>query len=475
MLSNYPNFKKRRQQDYVKDDRDGLTTFASLAAFTLLVFCLFFSPFFVLFLPLSALAFALLARKPNHFGLGLCVLITLAFSRYFSTGFIPEVVMIVRIAIILLWGLVFLKNIHEPSEYKMPSVLLGLFLLIAVIGSYYNSIYLKISELKLLFAGLFFFGLFKSAKSTDGFPGALFGIISAIVLLSLATFFFYPAVGYAFLFDPTVAPDMVGKFSGILNHPQLLAILLAVNLPLLLHVYLTRTGAIYFLAVIVLVATSVLIAISSSRTGFVATAVALISTLYMCRHTQDPVVRRRANSMWAFLVLALVVGLATSFEQIQIFLFKTNDLEAGISLSGRDEIIGASWNGFLAKPIWGNGFQVPSEFTEHGGAAFGAESDGTTIEKCFFITMLLEEVGLVGTLVFLGLVALLLRHWHRKGAYLAVAAMLAFLAANIGEACILSPSSIGGLSWVSIFAVHNLIQVPAGRPPRYDLARRGLY
>jgi len=468
------NFKTSRQQDYAEDNRDGLTTFKSLAGFTLLVVCLYFSPLFVLLLPLSALAFALFARKTNHFGLGLCVLITISFSRYFSAGFIPDVVMIVRIAIILLWGLVFLKNIHEPSEYKMPSVLLGLFLLFAVISSYYNSIYLKISELKLLFAGLFFFGLFKSAKSTDGFPAALFGIISAIALISVAAFFLYPIVGYAFLFDPTVAPEMVGKFSGILNHPQLLAILLAVNLPLLLHVYLTRTGAIYFLAVIVLVATSVLIAISSSRTGFIATTVALISTLYMARHTQDPVARRRANSIWAFLVLALVVGLATSFEQIQIFLFKTIDLEAGISLSGRDEIIGASWKGFLANPIWGNGFQVPSEFTEHGAAAFG-ESDGTSIEKCFFITMLLEEVGLVGTLLFLGLVALLLRHWHRKGAYLATAAMLAFLAANIGEACILSPSSIGGLSWLSIFAVHNLTFRPEEPGPRYDPDRRRLY
>lgn len=474
MPSGFTNFEKAEQDD-TKGSGDGLTIFVSLTSFTLLVVCLNFSPFFVLLLPLSVSAFALLARKPNHFGLGLCVLITISFSRYYSIGSIPEVVTMVRIAIILLWGLVFLKNIHEPSEYKTPSALLGLFLLIAVISSYYNSIYLKISALKLLFAGLFFFGLFKAAKRTDGFPAALFGIISAIVLLSLATFFLYPSVGYAFLFDPSVAPDMGGKFSGILNHPQLLAILLAVNLPLLLHVYLTKTGPIYFLAVIVLVATSVLLTISSSRTGFIATAVALISTLYMIRNVQDSVARRRANSIWAFLVLALVIGLATSFEQIKMFIFKTSDLEAGISLSGRDEIVVASWNGFLANPIWGNGFQVPSEYTEHGAAAFGGESDGTSIEKCFFITMLLEEVGLVGTLLFLGLVALLLRHWYRKGAYLAIAAMLAFLAANIGEACILSPSSIGGLGWLSIFAVHNLVQAPAGRPPGYDLARRGIY
>jgi len=84
-------------------------------------------------------------------------------------------------------------------------------------------------------------------------------------------------------------------------------------------------------------------------------------------------------------------------------------------------------------------------------------------------------VGLVGTLLFLAAIVSLIRTWLRKGAYVSVAGLAAFLTINIGEACILSPSSIGGLCWLSIFAVHNLTFRPDEPGPRYDPARRDLY
>ncbi|MFM7742651.1 MAG: hypothetical protein ACKO8X_04065, partial [Verrucomicrobiota bacterium] len=97
MLSNYANYEKRRQQDYVKNDGNWLTTFMSFAAFSLLVISLEFSPTFALLLPLSAFAVALLASNPNHFGLGFSVLIIISLSRHYSTASIPELVLIVRI------------------------------------------------------------------------------------------------------------------------------------------------------------------------------------------------------------------------------------------------------------------------------------------------------------------------------------------------------------------------------------------
>ena len=464
MLSNYANYEKRRQQDYVKNDGNGLTTFMSFAAFSLLVISLGLSPTFVLLLPLSAFAVALLASNPNHFGLGFSVLIIISLSRHYSTASIPELVLIVRIAVISLFGITFLKNIREPSEYRAPLPFFALFLLVAAVSSYYHSIYVEISELKLLFAGLFFLGLLKSARGTDGFPAALFGIISAIAILSAAFFFIYPTVGYAFVLDPNVGPGLIGRFSGIMSHPQLLAILLGVNLPLLLYAYLTSKGATWALAVAAIAATIMLTSVSSSRAGLLTVAVGFASLLYLMRNSPSPLTRSRLKQAWGMSILAVLLGLATCFEEIQIFIFKTSDFGGGINLSGRDEIITASWNGFLANPIFGNGFQVPSEYTEYGAASFGMDSDATSVEKCFFITMLLEEVGIVGAFLFLSFVGLLFKRWNQKGSYVSIAAMLAFLTANIGEACILSPSSIGGLCWLSIFAAHNLVHVQPGRP-----------
>jgi len=229
------------------------------------------------------------------------------------------------------------------------------------------------------------------------------------------------------------------------------------------------------LALLAIIGASLLIAVSSSRTGLLAVFVGLFSILLMMRKCQDMNVRRRTNLVWGIIWAAILLTLATSFEQVQQFIYKTDDITGGIKLSGRDEIIYSSWQAFVSSPIFGNGFQVPSNFTEHGGATFGISSDVTSVEKCFFITMLLEEVGLVGTVLFLAAIVAMLRVWYRKGAYVAVAAMLAFLTINIGEACILSPSSIGGLCWLSIFAVHNLTFRPDEPGPEYDPARRRLY
>lgn len=448
---------------------------AVIAGFTLLIGFLGYSPWIVFALPASAFLVAIVARDPDYFGSGVCVLLTISLSYYYSLGQIAGLVTVIRVAIILMLVIALIRSGSMPTEYKFAAVLFGAFLIVSAATSYFRSIYVNISELKLIFAGLFFMGLFLSAKSTISFPGVLFGVITSVVLLSTAVFILNPLIGYAFVIDPNAASEVAGKFSGILNHPQLLACLLAVNLPLILHTYLNKTGPISTLALVVLVATSVLIALSSSRTGLLAVFAALFSMLYFLRKNPDPAVRRRVNSVWAVLAAAIIIGCATSFEQIQQFIYKSESVSDGIRLSGRDEIVYASWQGFTANPGFGNGFQVPSEFTEHGGATFGISSDATSVEKCFFVTMLLEEVGLVGTLLFFAVLGSLIRVWYRKKAYAAIAAMLAFLTINIGEACILSPSSIGGLCWLSIFAVHNLTFRPDETRFGYDPHRRGLY
>lgn len=476
MRPDHRMFDESRPHGTVPADTASATAiFTAMASFSLLIISLAYSPWIVLLSPLFVLGGVLSMKKVDLFGRGVCVLITISLSYYYSLNQIPGMVTIIRVALILTLALGFLKRDREPNEYASSLGLFALFLVFAAVNSYFCSNFVEISELKLLFAGMFFFGLILSAKATDGFPSVLFGIIAAIIAISVVMFIVNPAIGYSYVIDPNAAISALGKYSGILNHPQLLGCLLAVNLPLILHTYLTKTGTLASLSIFLIIATTLLIAISSSRTGLLATSVALISTLYMFSNNPDAKVRRRVKTFWAIIVIAVVVGLATSFEEIQLFIYKTEDLGGGISLSGRENIIGDSWRGFVSRPVFGNGFQVPSDFTEHGGATFGLSSDATAVEKCFFITMLLEEVGIVGTSLFLCIIVFLFRRWYQKGAYVAIAAMLAFLTINIGEACILSPSSIGGLCWLSIFAVHNLVQPSAGPHSLHDPARRRVY
>ena len=456
-------------------DANVAVAFSAMAAFALLIGLLRFSPWFAFALPLSAYALGIFLTKADHYGLAVSVLITISLSYYFYLGQIPGLVTIIRFAIIGLLAVRLLKGQTERSAYNTPLVFLALFMVTAAIGSFFNSLYVNISELKLLFAGAFFFGLIRSAKASDGFPSILFGLNAGIISLSALFFVFYPVIGYSYLVDPNAAISATGRFSGVLNHPQLLACFVAVNLPLILYAYLTKSGGMSTLAFITTIGASLLIAVSSSRTGLLAVFVGLFSILLMMRKNHDMNVRRRTNLVWGIIWAAILLTLATSFEEVQQFIYKTDDIAGGLKFSGRDEIIYASWQAFISSPIFGNGFQVPSNFTEHGGATFGISSDVTSVEKCFFITMLLEEVGLVGTFLFLAAIIAMLRVWHRKGAYVAIAAMLAFLTINIGEACILSPSSIGGLCWLSIFAVHNLTFRPNELGPGHGPHRRGLY
>jgi hypothetical protein len=417
-----------------------------VAAFSILVLCMGYSGWVAILLPIAALCAAMVVKDADNSGLGVCVLLCISFSYYFSLGQIPNLVTAIRIAIIALFAICFLRSQKAANEYKNATALL-----------------------------VFFLGLIFSAQGRARFPNVQFAVIVAVAVLSVAVFLVNPIIGYAYFIDPNAAFSASGKFSGILNHPQLLACLLAVNIPLLLHAFVASRGLASVIAFLALVASLLINAVSSSRTGVLALMVALAVSLYFLKKNRDPMVASRVNNVITLIGFGAVVALATSYEEIQMFIYKTDDLAGGIQLSGRDEIMAASWRGFVANPIFGNGFQVPSDFTEHLGSTYGVSSDATSIEKCFFLTMLLEEVGIVGTLLFLAAIVSLIRTWLRKGAYVSVAGLAAFLTINIGEACILSPSSIGGLCWLSIFAVHNLTFRPDEPGPRYDPNRRRLY
>lgn len=425
--------------------------------FAALIVTMGFYGYAVVLLPGIALLTVMLSRDTDIFGLLLCLLLPFSFSFYYQAGQVPALVPVVRALLLLTIFIAYLKVRRADCEYQTAINWFTLFIIAAAYGSYKYSIFASVSLSKVAFCGLFLGGLFLTARPWRGFPHVILGVITAIGFLSLAFYLIKPEVGYAFVLDPNAGKDAAGKFSGIMNHPQLLAALLAVNMPLMLHAFISRTGTVSRLGMAAFVTSLCLIAVSSSRTGMLAAVIGCASMLYFHNaHAANPTVKRRTYYVTFGIIAVVCIGLVVAFDEARMFVFKTQDIEAGMSLSGRDRIIAASWAGFMASPVFGNGFQVPSDFTEHGAAAFGLTSESTTVEKCFFVTMLLEEVGFVGTMLFLGMLASLFMHWRRKGSYVAVSAMITFLVINTGESCILSPSSIGGLCWLSIFATHNL-------------------
>ena len=451
----------RSQQSYTGinhgDLHLGPKCLAVVGGFSALMIAMVFSSYAVVMMPATVMVTIMLSREADYFGLMFCLLLPLSFSWAYQIGQVPEIVLITRLLLLVSLSLVYFKTRRADFEYKTPALLFGLFVICSAFSSYNYSMFVAISLTKLLFLTLFFGGLLLSSRASAGFPHVLFAVIATTGFISAYYYLVAPEIGYAFVMDPNAGVMVTGKFSGILNHPQLLAGILAVNLPLLLYAYMVKTGVVSRLALGAFIVSLVLIAISSSRTGLLAATVSCGCAFYFYnKHATNQVMKMRVRVIAMLLVGVIAVGSVLATDQIKMFIFKTDDLERGFSLSGRDEIMYASWLGFLERPAFGNGFQVPSDYTEHGAAGFGITSDATSIEKCFFLTMLLEEVGLIGTVLFLCMLGALISLWRRKGSYVSIAAMLSFLAINTGECCILSPSSIGGLCWLSIFAVHNL-------------------
>jgi len=435
----------------------GQKCLAVVVGFSALMIAMAFNGYAVVMMPATVMVTIMLSREADYFGLMFCLLLPLSLSWAYQVGQIPEIVLITRLLLLASISLVYFKTRRADFEYKSPVLLFGLFIISAAFTSYNYSMFVVISGLKLLFFALFIGGLLLSSRASMGFPHVLFAAIATTGFISVFYYLVAPEIGYAFVMDPNAGVIASGRFSGIMNHPQLLAGILAVNLPLMLYAYMVKTGVVSRLGLAAFIVSLLLIAVSSSRTGLLAATVSCGCAFYFYnKHATNQVMKTRVRIMAMLVFGVIMVGLVFATDQIKFFIFKTDDLASGIRLSGRDEIIYASWQGFLERPAFGNGFQVPSDFTEHGIAGFGITSDATSIEKCFFLTMLLEEVGLIGTALFLCMLGALISHWRRKGSYVAIAAMLSFLAINTGECCILSPSSIGGLCWLSIFAVHNL-------------------
>jgi hypothetical protein len=425
-----------------------LPMFAFMAALPLMVY----QTWTVYAFPVVALLGMLASRRSDRYGLLFVALLPLSLSKYFTLATFDGLPTPIRLSVLALIVLALLLYRGADFRFAGTAWCWGLFLLIVACSTGFLSMYPQVSYLKLGFAGFFLGSLLFMTRGSGEYPSVVFGTMSGIIVASLIAFVAFPVVGYMFTFS---GDSVAGRFSGVLAHPQLLSCLVAVSLPLFIHTYVSGQGLQRTWALWAVGLAFVLMIITSSRGGMLAGLVSsgAILVLLIFRPSSPPA-RRRAWGLALILAAAGFIGAFLAADSIRGFVFKNEDADV-LSLSGREEIIEQSWTGFLARPVLGNGFQVPSEFTEHGAASFGAD-DNVSIEKCFFLTMILEETGAVGGLLFLSGLGLLLLRAYKTRSFVFIACLLGFLTVNLSEAVIFSPSSLGGLCWLICFSTHRL-------------------
>jgi len=221
-------------------------------------------------------------------------------------------------------------------------------------------------------------------------------------------------------------------FQGILNHPQVLGPVAAVIAAWMTGLYLVGGVQMRWPAFALMGASWVLVFLSGARTGLAAALFGILITAVLLVFSQ--VDREVFRSILKPRVIALVIALGGIMilyaPQIQgniaQFLEKKRgrtgvtleELEAKeILQESRGQLINRSMNNFLRSPWVGIGFGVPSNARGsqvHFNTVWGIPVGGGENEKGFMPSAMLEEVGVVGTvlaLLFLAVISLTIARW----------------------------------------------------------------
>lgn len=294
------------------------------------------------------------------------------------------------------------------------------------------------------------------------------GLALVVVLGSLPLLF----ADYGYVYPLVGAP----LFRGLLRHPNVLAISLALIAALLAGMLMSRHRRNLVLWC-TLLATLFLLAQSGSRTGAAACVIGVVFT--MAISIVIPRWRRELNRLVAHpaLILAMAgVGLAgiMNFEalvtRLDSLTFKRGKSFTEEVSQSRGFLMEKQVDNFLRSPLVGIGFGVSSDAEklsitrdELTGLPVGAP-----VEKGVIVTALLEETGLAGTLAFICLIGAILAPIYRNGAFFAGCLAHTALLLNLGEVQIFSMGGMGLLVWLVLGYVqlHSAMNATASRQRR---------
>jgi hypothetical protein len=298
---------------------------------------------------------------------------------------------------------------------------------------------------------------------------AVLAVCSVFILGSLLALPF-PQISRSMLYvkDASTGSDLLndlyGLYNGVTYHSQTLGPLLAILNAFLLADYifnLQRGGKLHQL---LLLGIPVLIYLSSSRTALLTYLGSIIVTwLFMGRSQRVAAERKRfvhglllAGCLLGSVSLLFSAGLRSHAMN---FLQKGQRNDAPSNREGsvlstiansRLGLVDSQMESFWKSPVIGNGFQVSADMQERG---FNSLSDvlSSKVEKGVLPIMILDEGGIIGAMIMIGFVVSAYRTFLKRSCYCFLSTFVAFLLANMGEACMFSPSGPGGVFWTICF------------------------
>lgn len=278
----------------------------------------------------------------------------------------------------------------------------------------------------------------------------LFCLSGVVITLSVPTLLI-PSIGYV--------RNGTG-FQGLLNHPQAFAVFLVPVVVYMEADLLMGKGRKGPLEWALGCGALVLLFLTRARTAMVTLFLSIIGSVVVA------VVRSKKNSpmrapyramlnigiVSVFLVsiISLSPDLSMSVEKFWLKGNQKTTLEKSFYAS-RGIGIDYLWHRFLQRPFTGNGFGIDTTLADR--RKVGTFLDipiSATVEKGFLPAAMLEEVGIVGVIIFLPFFRVLVKGAVDTGDIRLVAMFFACLLVNIGEAIFFSPGQVGGYLWLLI-------------------------
>ncbi|MEX0732967.1 MAG: O-antigen ligase family protein [Aquisalimonadaceae bacterium] len=263
-------------------------------------------------------------------------------------------------------------------------------------------------------------------------------------------------------------------FQGLTNHPQAYAAFIAPFLAWVVAIGLQRQRFGIGLATVITLAGISLFA-TQGRTGVIAATAGLVLAGMWALMRRG----REARLPRVWLAIGLVAfGVCVGVGAFQWSTIKESAVEFVMKdrqdytveeafYGSRGFLIERSMNNFRENPLLGIGFGVASD-----PGAFRIRHDpllglpvGASVEKGFTVTAVLEEVGLIGFVFFLFMIAALLKPiFVPKRAFPELALALGAFLVNLGEGVFFAIGGIGLLIWLVIGAAQVMAKADPVRP-----------
>ena len=235
---------------------------------------------------------------------------------------------------------------------------------------------------------------------------------------------------------------------GIATHPNLFAVFLAPFCFYALSRLIIKPTTNY---VFFFVATFILLYLSQSRTSILALALSISIYIFFAK----TIFLRFAKRMTLIFIPIMIIGIIFSSNIIEFFIdILTKGASDTLSFAesverSRGALFFAQLENITNRPITGIGFKILS--TGEVNNFFEESATGNSYEKGVFLMALIEETGIIGAILFAGVLCSSLWHILKRKVNSALFFIpICFLITTFGEATLLSIGGNASLIWATI-------------------------